>query len=202
VPGLIGSGPVADGGDPMPAVYEIKFLPGGEILEFYGSRGDYYELADGTHVDVRSQPVWCRRCGKFTDGEEIELLEEIDQQIADIQDPTSELYRMTKDTFPTADGRPRFRPHFTDLLRQRRRWLSGRESPPKCLECGSTGIVVFRESERAENPCGPGWVEITVTGLCSTSFNNRFYTPEGDRIPRDTKPTYWSWPGENGGRPS
>ena len=70
----------------------------------------------------------------------------------------------------------------------------GRESPPKCLECGSTEIVVFPVGERAGNPMGPGWVEITITGLCSTSFNNRFYTPEGDRIPRDTKPTYWTLP--------
>jgi hypothetical protein len=80
-------------------------------------------------------------------------------------------------------------------MEQRRRWLTGRQSPPKCLECGSTEIVVFRSGERAENPNGPGWVEITVMGHCSTLFNNRFYTPDGDRIPRDTKSTYWTLPG-------
>ena len=176
----------------MPAVYQIQFTPSGETQEYFGSRGDSYELEDGTHIDVRSQPVWCRRCGEFTDGESIERLDEIDQQIADLQDPRSELYRLTRDTLPTADGRPRLRPHFTKLLRQRRRWLMDRESPPKCLECGSTDILVFPVGERAGNPIGPGWVEITITGHCSTSFNNRFYTPEGDRIPRDTKPTYWT----------
>jgi hypothetical protein len=70
----------------------------------------------------------------------------------------------------------------------------GRESPPKCLECGSTEIVVFPVGGRVKNPTGSGRVEITITGHCSTSFNNRFYTPEGDRIPRDTKPTYWTLP--------
>jgi predicted oxidoreductase len=30
--------------------------------------------------------------------------------------------------------------------------------------------------------------------MCSTRFNEWFFTPEGDRIPRDTKPTYWHHP--------
>jgi hypothetical protein len=30
--------------------------------------------------------------------------------------------------------------------------------------------------------------------MCSTDFNEWFFTPEGDRIPRDTKPTYWHHP--------
>jgi hypothetical protein len=64
----------------MPAVYRIKFLPGGETQELYGSRGDYYELANRTHLDLRSSPVWCRQCNGFTDGESIEVLEEIDRQ--------------------------------------------------------------------------------------------------------------------------
>ena len=88
----------------MPAVYQIQFTPSGEAREYFGSRGDYYELEDGTHIDVRSQPVWCRRCGAFTDGESIERLDEIDQQIADLQDPRSELYRPTKSHFAIPGG--------------------------------------------------------------------------------------------------
>ena len=179
----------------MPGVYEIRFLPSGRTREFYGSRGDYYEFEDGSHIDVSSGPVWCYRCHDFTDGESIESLETIDQQLADLQDPRSELYRSTKDTLLYNDGRPRFRPHYIDLLRQRRQWREGREAPPKCLECGTTEIVVLSaDGERVKNPAGIGWVVVTITGLCSTLFNNRFYTPEGDRIPRDTKPTYWTLP--------
>jgi hypothetical protein len=33
-----------------------------------------------------------------------------------------------------------------------------------------------------------------MIGLCSNDFNEWFFTPEGDRIPRDTKPTYWYHP--------
>ena len=55
-------------------------------------------------------------------------------------------------------------------------------------------IAVLPEGQEVSIPTGPGSVILSVSGLCSTSFNNRFYTPEGDRIPRDTKPTYWSLP--------
>jgi hypothetical protein len=175
----------------MPAVYEIKFLPSGEVREFYGSRGDYYELEDGSHINVLSGPVWCHRCNDFTDGEYVGSLEEIDQHLEELRDPLSKWSRGL-----------RFRQSHIESLEQRRRWLMGRVSPPKCLECGSAEVVVFPRGERVKNPTGTGWVEVTVTGHCSTSFNNRFYTPEGDRIPRDTKPTYWSWPWESGGRPS
>ena len=106
----------------MPSVYQIRFTATGETQEYFGSRGDYYELRDGTQIDVRSQPIWCRRCGGFTDGESIERLEEIDQQIADLEDPRSELYRFARDTRPTPDG-VLLRPHFTELLKRRRQWL-------------------------------------------------------------------------------
>src|SRR5436853_69594 len=101
----------------MPSVYEISFSPSGETREYFGSRGDYYELEDGTYVDVRSTPVWCHLCHDFTGGESIEGLDEIDRQLADLGDPSSELYRLTSDTLPTPDGRPRLRPCFTETLR-------------------------------------------------------------------------------------
>jgi hypothetical protein len=177
----------------VPAVYQIRFHPGGEVREFYGSRGDYYGLEDGSQIEVRSGPVWCHRCGGFTHGESIEPPEEIDRQIADLRDPESELFRFFQAGGTGSLGVGGIR--FIMELEARRRWLMGRKSPPKCLECGSADIVVLPEGQEIRNPTGPGRVEVTVTGLCSTSFNNRFYTPEGDRIPRDTKPTYWSLPG-------
>ena len=167
----------------MPAVCEIRFLPGGETRKFYGSRGDYYELEDGTHIDVISALVWCPRCGEFTDGEVIAGLAEIDHLLAELRDPSSETSRGLHD-----------RQGAVEQMESRRRWLIGRESPPKCLTCGSAEIVVLPEGETVRNPTGPGWVAVTVTGHCSTSFNNRYYTPEGDLIPRDTAPTYWSPP--------
>ena len=176
----------------MPPVYRIKLLPSGETREFYGSRGDYYELEDGTHIDVRSGPVWCRRCKDFMDGESIEGLEDLDRQIADLRDPTSDLFGFFQESGSGSLGVDGIR--FITRMLKRRRWREGRQSPPKCLGCGSAEVVLLPEGERVDNPTGTGWVEVTVTGHCSTSFNNRFFTPEGDRIPRDTKPTYWTLP--------
>jgi hypothetical protein len=182
----------------MPSVYQIKFLPGGESRKFYGSEGDSYVLEDDNRIDVLSLPVWCHLCHDFSEGEMIEGLEEIDRQPADLRDPESELYRLTIDTFPTDDGCPRLRPLFTESLRQRRRWREARKTPPKCLICGSTEIIVFKLGEKARNPIGPGWVEITETGHCSTEFSNRSFTPEGELIPGDTVGTYWAPPGDRG----
>jgi len=173
----------------MPAVYQFRFVPGGETQEFYGSRGDHYELPDGTHIDLRSSPVWCRRCNEFADGEAIEEIEEIDRQIADLRDPQSELFRFYKESSTGSIGVDGI--HFISELVKRRCWDESRKSPPKCLGCGSPEIVLLPEGQKVTNPTGSGWIEVTVTGLSSTPFMNRYYTTEGDRIPTHTKPTYW-----------
>jgi hypothetical protein len=133
--------------------------------------------------------VWCRKCKDFTDGEVIESLEEIGQQIADLRDPTSELFRLYQDSASGSIGVVGI--HLITELEKRRHWRESRKSPPKCLGCGSTGIIPLPDEQQMVNPTGSGWIEVTVTGLSSTLFMNRYYTPEGDRIPRDTKPTYW-----------
>jgi hypothetical protein len=176
----------------MPALYRLLSLPAATAEELCGSRGNYYELEDGSHIDLRSRPVWCRKCRCYTDGESIESLDEIDRQLSDLNDPGSEMYRLTQDSLSGPRGR--FRLHWVELTRHRRRWRERRVSPPRCLLCGATDIVVLREDEEIPNPCGPGTVLLTVIGQCSTSFNEWYFTPEGERIPRDTKPTYWALP--------
>jgi hypothetical protein len=176
----------------MPALFEIRHLPQGTTLEFVGSRGNYYEFEDGSRIDVRSSPVWCRRCGDYTDGESIESLDEIDRQLADLVDPQSELYRITHWALSGPNGR--FRRHWIDLTNQRRRWRERRVSPPRCLLCGSTDLVSLPERVEIPNPRGSGTVVLSATGHCSTSFNEWFFTCEGERIPRDTRPTYWALP--------
>lgn len=56
--------------------------------------------------------------------------------------------------------------------------------------CGSSEIVPLTLGSVVEISEGVT-VMVRVVGMCSTDFNEWFYTPEGDRIPRDTKPTYW-----------
>src|SRR5689334_12324091 len=87
--------PTRSGSLDVPGFYEITFLPEGRVEQFAGSRGNYYEFEDGCHLDVETRPVWCRRCGRVTHGEAIASLVELDRQLADLDDPASELYRLT-----------------------------------------------------------------------------------------------------------
>jgi hypothetical protein len=174
----------------MPALYEIRHLPQGTTEEFAGSRGNYYEFEDGSRIDVWSRPAWCRRCGDYTHGESIESLDEIDQQLRDLEDPQSELYQFIQ----RGVSKGRFRRRWIEMIKQRRRWREGRVSPPRCLLCGSTELVSLPEGVEIPNPRGTGTVVLNVIGHCSTWFNEWFFTPEGERIPRDTQPTYWALP--------
>ena len=180
----------------MPACYEFMFFPEGRVEQFGGSRGNYYEFADGTRLDMHTTPVWCHNCGKIAHGEMIETLEEMNQQLADLRNPRSELYRfLAKDfTHEYKDLGEAFTRMHGEERERRRRWRTGRVSPPRCLRCGSTNIFVFPINQSVSNPAGPGTVEVIIRGMCSTYFNEWFFTPEGERIPRDTKPTYWHHP--------
>jgi hypothetical protein len=180
----------------VPAVYQIKFRPGGRVAEFFGSRGNYYDFDGGGRIDVRTRPVWCRACGKFTHGEEIEPLEEIDQEIARLTDRRAQTIReMATEAHPMVqDFGPPLSLESIGDLRQRRQWRAARTSPPRCIHCGTTDIVPLPLNRIVPNPGGPGTIEVQRVGFCSTNFNEWYFTAEGQRIPRDTKPTYWHWP--------
>jgi hypothetical protein len=180
----------------MPADYEIHWLPDGPIEEFRGSRGNYYEFSESDHIDLQAVPVWCRRCARITEGEELLTTEELDRLINDLQDTSTEIYKFTRHGVLEellGKGEEHVQECIIDLQR-RRQWRESRVSPAKCIQCGSTDIVFFRLDEPMPSPRGRGEVQIQIVGMCSTSFNEWFFTPEGDRIPRDTQSTYWSHP--------
>ena len=179
----------------MPAFYEIRWLPDGRTEKFAGSRGNYYEFSESDRLDVHSVPVWCQRCGTIAHGEDLSTVDEIDKQIRDLNDPSSELYRMTQNSLleELGQGDAVRRDRLAELQR-RRRWREARNSPPKCIHCGTTEILVLPMGVPVPNPRGDGQIQIDCVGMCSTYFNEWFFTPEGDRIPRDTRPTYWHHP--------
>ena len=179
-------------------MYEIKFLPEGRVERFYGSRGNYYEFEDGSRLDMHTTPVWCRRCcGEVTHGERIESTQDIDRQIADLHDPSTFAYKRCFDSlYHEMFGKgEELRQKHLEELGKRKRWRAGRSSPPRCIYCGTTDIFVFPVNRPVPNPAGPGTVEVRSIGMCSTDFNEWFFTPEGERIPRDTQPIYWRHPG-------
>lgn len=177
-------------------MYEIRRLPDGPTEQFAGSRGNYYEFSESDRLDLHSVPVWCHRCGKITHGEDLSTVREIDEQIRDLDDPSSQLYRMTRHgVLEELSGKgEEFLQDRVNELQRRRSWRLTRKAPPKCLHCGTTDILELLEGVPVPNPRGDGRIQIDCVGMCSTIFNQWFFTPEGDRIARDTLPTYWHHP--------
>jgi len=180
----------------MPAVYEVRWLPDGPTEEYFGSRGNYYELSESDHIDVHAGLVWCHCCNAITEGEELSTVDEIERQISDLHDPTTELYQSTRYGLVeklTKGGENYLRDRIEELQR-RLRWRAARLSPPKCIVCGSTDIMPLPTGEPIPSPRGEGQIQVHVVGMCSTSFREWYFTPEGDRIPRETQPKYWTHP--------
>ena len=80
----------------MPAYYEIRWLPDGPTELFGGTRGNYYHFLETDHLDLHTVLIWCHGCKNFTDGEDLSTVEEIDQQIRDLNDPSSVWHRITR----------------------------------------------------------------------------------------------------------
>ncbi|HUE70118.1 MAG TPA: hypothetical protein VMP01_04445 [Pirellulaceae bacterium] len=154
-------------------MYEIRWLPDGPIEAFAGSRGNYYELSASEHLDLDSVPVWCNRCATITHGEHLSTLDEIDDQIRDLNDPTSAAYRRTRHGMLddiTGKGEEFLQKRLAKL-ELRRRWRQSRRSPPKCIRCGSTEIVELPIGKAVPNPFGDGEIQVECVGMCSTVFN-------------------------------
>jgi hypothetical protein len=190
----------------MPATYTIKYLQSGHNEEIWLTRGIYYELADGSTLDVHTLLVWCATCRQFTDGEWIESPSQIRQQIAELNDCKSEAYQITEwtDELIRKDnphGKMKsFRLSRIADLESRLEWSINRSSPPKCILCGNSDIfypLTKNDNESEIEIPGLGKVCIEEVGISSTEFMNWYFTPEGDRIPRDSQPTYWGIPDRN-----
>jgi ferredoxin len=170
----------------MPAFYTITYFPDGVTKKFAGSRGNYYELSPGVTINVHAEPVWCYDCAGISEGERIESTEEIERRILDLQDDNSELGRMLLAPI-IPELMPGFAAKFRDerlaAERQRLEWRRHRVSPPKCIVCGSTRLLALPDGQPVAHPSGTGSIVVRCVGMCSTGWNEWFFTPEGDRIP-------------------
>jgi hypothetical protein len=169
----------------MPGMYEITLLPEKEAHRFYGTRGNYYRLLDGSKLDVDGKPVWCRQCQAFSEAEWLQSVPELEQAIADYSDIDSAKSQRILQSSYVQDKAA----YLGELLAERTarlQWRQGRTSPSKCLECGTTEVVDLGDGQEIASPCSSGTLTIQLVGMCSTAFRNYFYTPEGDRIPIET----------------
>jgi len=157
----------------MALLYELEFLPKGQVEPFAGTDGNFYRLADGRSIPVLSNPIWCRQCSEVTHGEELEPVEEIEKKIINLERLAAEI---RAEIDPSADGEQQER---IAELKLRRNWLWARRSPPRCLRCGSTNFLRLEHEKPVE--IGRGIVTLTVVGFCDPKFRYGNFTPEGER---------------------
>ncbi len=174
----------------MPGMYEITLLPEKEVHCFYGTRGNYYQLPDGSKLDVHGNPVWCRQCQTFSEVEWLQSVPELEQAIADYSDVSSAKSQRILQLSGLRDKAASLAKRLAERT-TRLQWRGGRISPPKCLECGTTNVVDLGSGQEIVSPCSPGTLTIELVGMCSTAFRNYFYTPEGDRMSTQTQPSRW-----------
>lgn len=51
------------------AAFTIRLLPDNEAQVLRLTRGNWYELEDGSRLPVATQPAWCPRCAAFVEAE-------------------------------------------------------------------------------------------------------------------------------------
>jgi hypothetical protein len=161
----------------MAALYDIRWLPDGPVEPLFGSGGDYYVLDENDHLALTAVPVWCHHCWAIALGEKIPALEEIDRDIRDMQVPGTDLYYLTH-----ADMPEEFAAGCLAGFQRRRSWREARQSPAKCLGCGSSNIVDLPFDEPVRTPIGT--LELRTVGFCrlSEEIKDRLFTPEGVRM--------------------
>lgn len=184
----------------MPGLYEIKYPGDMPVAEYAGMRGNYYEMPDESHIDLSSRPCWCSGCNTVTDGEWIETLQELESELNALHDPTSKRYQFheSMEEISQIPGRPfqriGFRESAIKRTHERIKWRQLRTAPSKCIICGSTDIHFPCDADGRVEVDGRIVVWILPIGMCSTLFNEWYFTVDGDRIQRDTEPKYWGLP--------
>lgn len=134
-----------------------------------------YVLDDGSRTGVAQADYFCPACHRFVAGESLETVEELESLLDQIDNNPESRHR-------------KFAEYIGDIpkkisdLQARINWRKKRQSPPKCLHCGSIDIVPVPDDEEFDHPVTGLRMKIAGQGFASTDQWQATYTPEGDRI--------------------
>jgi hypothetical protein len=68
---------------------------------------------------------------------------------------------------------------------RRKAWILSRRSPPRCLSCYGTDVIILPLGRRVPHPEGSGWITVGVAGFASpVNFGEWILTPEGEPYAR------------------
>jgi hypothetical protein len=136
-----------------------------------------YRLADGSTLHILQQPAWCPVCRRFVIAESVPGVEQLEEEIARFRsaDPdTLQMWAFASDGGPVTE-------RVAELLRYIE-WRKGRQSPPRCLECGAVGPVPVPMSGEFVHPGTGERVVAGRSGFADTAPWFAEFSPEGERF--------------------
>ncbi|TWT79779.1 hypothetical protein CA13_11860 [Planctomycetes bacterium CA13] len=110
--------------------------------ESYRSAIGYYRLSDGTDIPRCEQPAWCNDCNALRSAERLPDLQRLTEIVADLEttglsEHDIENAKLMKQDVSDYLAESLFRSHA--LMR----WRTARQSPPRCLDCESTNLLLL-----------------------------------------------------------
>jgi hypothetical protein len=151
----------------------------------------YYILPSGAAIRLYEQPAWCRDCWKFVRAEHLSALEDIDAQMKKYRGKAAETRRQLAGWLYLLGLKCRRQlVHELSVWEEavaeeemRQEWRLKRQSPPRCLECGSTALDLPPSDEVYAHPSGNGRVQVAITSHVSLAADEtEYYSAEGRRI--------------------
>ena len=133
-----------------------------------------YILLDGSRLHVNQTDCYCSHCQRIDMAEHIETLEQLQNRIEKLRLPDSDERKMAVFIGSIPD-------QIVELNR-RIEWRRTRQSPAKCLHCGSTEIILLPNDDEFSHPATGARMTVIGRGFMSTAEWHATYTPEGDAI--------------------
>ncbi len=134
-----------------------------------------YRLPDGSTLGVDQQPAWCRGCGQFVLAERLPEVAELDELLAAVKAREPETVRRL-----TVFGRSA-EDEVAELTR-RIAWRRGRQSPARCLHCGSGQIVALPSGGEFAHPATGERVTVVGSGFASMARWVAEFSSEGIKL--------------------
>ena len=136
-----------------------------------------YRFADGRKLHILQVAAWCHKCDRFVVAEEIPSIDWLRIELEKTQSGDSETIQIWN--FVSNGQSVAIR---IAELEKRIEWRNSRANPPRCLECGSFGIVALPGGKEFRHPKTGELVYEVSAGWADAERWSADFTPEGDTL--------------------
>jgi hypothetical protein len=136
-----------------------------------------YRLLDGTKLHILQQEAWCPCCRMFVAAEDIPSVESMEEEVRQLEAGDPELLRrwaFVSNGTPVAER--------IAELHRRTDWRRQRQSPPRCLICGSVGVLPVPGAGEFSHPETGERVIVGFTGWVDTAPWFADFSSEGQKL--------------------